>query len=374
MSHAYTPGLRVTPRAVIRKPRLLPIPGEVLVTPGQRVTSASIVARTHLPGKVHSVNVVNLLGVSPSELRTYMLKQEGDPVERDEPLAENRPLLKWFRTRVPSPIRGTVESISAVTGQVLLREPAVPLEVQAYVDGQVVEVTPGQGAVVETTGALVQGIFGVGGETAGPLAMGVERPEERLTPERLRPEHRGAIVIGGALVTRESFARAREIGVRAIICGGLHDPDLRVLLGHDLGVAITGMEPIGFTLIVTEGFGSISMARRTFDLLAAHAGHKASCNGATQIRAGVIRPEVIIPQLQETASEAPAAPPSSGLQAGDLIRLIREPYFGLLARVRDLPQELVGIATESRVRVLVAELPDGTLVTVPRANVEIIQG
>jgi len=41
--------------------------------------------------------------------------------------------------------------------------------------------------------------------------------------------------------------------------------------------------------------------------------------------------------------------------------------------VKDLPAELQPIPTESRVRVLVATLPDGREVTIPRANVEMIE-
>jgi len=61
-------------------------------------------------------------------------------------------------------------------------------------------------------------------------------------------------------------------------------------------VEATGTEQVGFTLILTEGFGSIPMAGKTFALLSAHAGQPASISGATQIRAGVIRPEIIIPK------------------------------------------------------------------------------
>ena len=58
---------------------------------------------------------------------------------------------------------------------------------------------------------------------------------------------------------------------------------------------------------------------------------------------------------------------------GDTIRIIREPYFGALAQVKMLPTELQQIPTESQVRVLVATLPDGREVTIPRANVEMIE-
>jgi hypothetical protein len=142
-------------------------------------------------------------------------------------------------------------------------------------------------------------------------------------------------------------------------------------LGYDIGVAITGHEKINLTLILTEGFGSIPMARRTFDLLRSLEGQSASINGATQIRAGVIRPEIIVPRPVEAALTGKAD--NYNLDIGTPIRLIREPYFGLLASVAALPTELVRIPTGADVRVLEATLTTGERVVVPRANVEIIQ-
>src|SRR5574337_1313054 len=95
MAHSYTPGLRLAPQTVVRKRRILPIPGQVLVQEGQSVTATMVIAQTELPGKVHAVNVVNLLGIAPQEIRRYMLKKEGDAVSSGEPLAENRPVFKW---------------------------------------------------------------------------------------------------------------------------------------------------------------------------------------------------------------------------------------------------------------------------------------
>ncbi|MBI3248134.1 MAG: hypothetical protein HYZ50_16640 [Deltaproteobacteria bacterium] len=377
MAHAYTPGLRVTPDAVIRKRRVLPLPGEVTVREGDLVTAPTEVARAELPGKVYPVNVANKLSIAPGELSAYLLKREGESVAKDETIAENHPFMKWFQTQVRAPTSGRIESISHITGQLFLREPPELIRLSAYIDGTVIEVTPGQGAVVESHCAFIQGIFGVGGETHGEIALAVRNPEEILTAEHLNIEHQGRIVVGGALAARETFARARALGVRALVVGGVHDHDLKSLLGYDLGVAITGTERIGFTLIITEGFGTIPMAKRTFDLLAAHAGQQASCSGATQIRAGVIRPEVLIPHGNVSQPQQPYATSKTeegGIQVGDVIRIIREPYFGVLARVKDLPSELQKIATESHVRVLMATLPDGHDITLPRANVEMIEG
>lgn len=375
MGHAYTPGLRVAGRTVVRRKRLLPIPGDVVVKTGDAVDSETIVARTDLPGKVYTVNVVNLLGIVPEEIDQFMLKKAKESVRKDEPIAENKPLIKWFKTVVKSPIDGTVEGISSVTGQVLLREPPRPLELKAYIDGTVVETIPNQGVVVENMATFIQGIFGVGGEATGIIAMAVKSPDEELSPDKIKPEYKDKIIIGGAHISGDALQRARDVGVRGIVVGAIHDKDLRALLGYDLGVAITGTEKIGLTLIVTEGFGTITMAKKTFDLLSAKAGRKASISGATQIRAGVIRPEIIVPAekaLKDGAGEADGWE-RGALKAGDAIRIIREPYFGIICRVKALPNDLRKIETESHVRVLEAEFPDGKAAIIPRANVELIE-
>jgi hypothetical protein len=376
MAHAYTPGLRVTEKTIIRKKRVLPIPGEVLVKKGDAVDATTVVAKTDLPGKVRTINIVNALGIIPEEIREFMLKGEGDAVEKGEPIAENKPFIKWFRTQVKSPITGTVENISEVTGQIIMRESPEPLELAAYVDGRVIEVIGREGVVVETVAAFMQGIFGVGGETIGPLAMAVSDPEEVLTPDRITEAHRGKIVVGGSFVESAAFEQAKKMGVRGIVVGGFHDKSLKDLLGYDLGVAITGTEQIAFTLILTEGFGKIAMAQKTFDLLASKEGRKTSISGATQIRAGVIRPEIIIPDPSLKAQDVATKEQweREAMQEGDPIRVIREPYFGRIGQVSALPSELQQIASGSRARVLEVAFPDGETVTVPRANVEIIEG
>src|SRR5205085_6447721 len=124
--------------------------------------------------------------------------------------------------------------------------------------------------------------------------------------------------------------------------------------------------------VLTEGFGVIPMAERTFTLLRSLEGQAASINGATQIRAGVIRPEVIVPSAS-SEKEQEQKQDSGVLDIGTPIRIIREPYFGLLGAVTALPSELQQVESETHVRVLQARLQDNRTVTVPRANVEIIE-
>jgi hypothetical protein len=373
MAHAYTPGLKIAENIVVERRRILPLKGNVLKKVGDGVRRDEVVARTELPGNVCTVNVVNRLSILPGEIERYMTKREGDAVAKDEVLAETKPFIKWFKASLRSPIAGTVETVSKVTGQVLLREPPIPVEVKAYIDGIVTEEVPEEGVTVRSQATLIQGIFGVGGETWGELVMGVGSPEDVLAPESLSEDCEGKIIVGGALIPLETIARAQQLRVRGLVGGGIHDRDLKSLLGYDLGVAITGSESIGITLVVTEGFGLIPMAERTFSLLKRREGRVASLNGTTQIRAGVMRPEIII-ALDQTDSAQPSPPEGrEGVRIGDKIRVIREPYFGRVGEVVLLPHDLREMESESKVRVSLVRFNDGTETLVPRANLEVLE-
>jgi len=374
MAHAYTPGLRVSEKTVVRKERRLPIKGEVVVAIGDTVSSDTVVARTHLPGNVQLINVASKLGLPPEDLPTVMQKQDGDPIEKGEVLAETQGFFGLFKSKVPSPCEGTVESISTVTGQVILREPPTPIEIDAYIEGKVVEIFPEEGVAIETVGTFIQGIFGVGGEKTGDIAVVVDGPGDPLEASLINDSHKGKIIIGGSYVKWDGLQKAMDVGAAGIVVGGFDDPDLKRLLGKDLGVAITGHEDLGTALILTEGFGEIAMAHGTFDLLKSREGRKASVNGATQIRAGVIRPEIVVPLEGMTKDVVEGASATTGLEIGSLIRVIREPYFGALGKVVDLPNELQKMESESMVRVLKVEFENKEQALLPRANVEMIEG
>ncbi|MGC8728190.1 MAG: hypothetical protein ACP5SD_02865 [Elusimicrobiales bacterium] len=372
MAHAYTPGLKVLPLTLIKKKRVLPIPGKVLVSVGKEVDALDVVAEAELPGKVYSVNIANRLGCKPSELKNYMLKKEGDAVKKGEVIAETKSFIKFLRSQVEAPITGTIDSVSEITGQVLFREPPKILPLKAYIKGKVVKVEENFGVEIETEGTFIQGIFGIGGETNGEIRVAVQTPNDELLSEDIKDTDKGKIIVGGRHAGLDAIKKAIKVGVHAIVVGGIHDKDLRQLLGYDIGVAVTGSEQLGTTIIVTEGFGQIRMAEYTFKLLKTREGEKASVSGATQIRAGVMRPEIIIcgsPKLDVKRKDESR----TWMEIGDKVRIIREPYFGLIGKVSKLPPEPTIIPTESHVRVLEVELDGGEKVMVPRANVEILE-
>jgi hypothetical protein len=378
MASAYTPGLTVSARTDISKTRRLPLKGKVLVEPGAWVTPETLVAQAALPGILQTVKAAALLGIDPAEVEAALCIAVGDPVTRGQVVARSSSLWGLIKSEAKANATGTFELLSRVTGNIGIRLPSTPITIDAYIPGTIAEVMEGEGVTIAATGALVQGIFGVGGERNAPLALGVDSPDRVLEARDLTEKHRGRIVLGGSRVTVEALHRAGEIGALGIVAGGIIDTDLKDFLGYDIGVAITGHEELPFSLVLTEGFGEISMAKKTFELLAGLTGRQASLCGATQIRAGVIRPEIIV---ADTAHRTTDSPESSGdsdgafaLAIGAPIRLIREPYFGVLATVHALPSPLTVIGSGAKVRVLEARLPDGTTATIPRANVELVGG
>ena len=342
---------------------------------GEHVDPQQVVAETFMPGAVTPLNIANLLSIPPVDVPECMLKKEGDRISMGDTLARTKGIFGMFRSEYPSKVEGTIESISSVTGQVIVRGEPLPLQVHAYLAGSVVEVLPGEGCVIEAVASFIQGIFGIGGETFGPIRVAVVSHDQTLTDDLIRPDMKDAVVIGGARLTERALEKARSVGVSAVVSGGIDDQDLRKFLGYDLGVAITGSEEVGLTLIVTEGFGDIAMAERTFNLLASRQGADAAVNGATQIRAGVLRPEIVIPWTDEVKAGETVSTQSAGyLEIGVPVRVIRDPYFGKIGSVSALPSEPRVLESGSKARVLEVQFDSGEDVIIPRANVELIEG
>ena len=148
MAHAYTPGLKVLHQSEVEKNRRLPIKGEVLKEQGDNVLPNDIVAKTDLPGNVQMVKVSNLLNIGPGDIHDAMIVKNGVAISKGQIIAEMAGLFGLFKSDVKSPIDGTLESVSDVTGVAVLREAPIPVEVDAYMSGSVKEIIPEEGVVI----------------------------------------------------------------------------------------------------------------------------------------------------------------------------------------------------------------------------------
>jgi len=372
MSRSYTPGLKILARTKISKKRQLPMKGNVHLKVGDVVKSDEIVASTELPGNVQMLNVANKLNIEPENVLECMLVELDETISKGQMIAESKGVFGLFKSKLISPIDGTLANVSDITGQAILSEPPIPVEVDAYTSGTITEIEEEEGVTIETEGVLAQGILGIGGENRGILKVVTSSPEDELTADMIDESHAGMIILGGSFMSMSTFTKAKQVGVAGIVTGGFDYTDLSSILGYSLGVAITGSEKIGPSLIITEGFGKIGIAARTYELLSNNEGKFASINGSTQIRAGVIRPEIIIPDESNSDDSSEFIEADLAISEGSLIRVIRAPNFGRVGKVISLPAELQKMESETLVRVAEIEFEDGSKQIIPRANLELI--
>ncbi|RKY56169.1 MAG: hypothetical protein DRP93_01925 [Candidatus Neomarinimicrobiota bacterium] len=373
MAHAYTPGLKVIPKTVIHKTRRLPLKGKVVAEIGKIVKAEDVVATTNLPGNVVPVNLANMLNIEAVEIPELLIIKPGDTIKKGDIIAETPGLFGLFKSKAISPATGTLENVSSITGQAIIRETPVPVSIQAYISGKITNIIEDEGVEISTAASFIQGIFGIGGERRGEIKILTKDTLNPITEDMITEDCKGKVLVGGSFLSYKAFKKAEQIGAIGVVVGGFNYSDIKQIVGYDIGVAITGQEDIKTTLIITEGFGKVHMADQTFKLLSSHEGKMASINGATQIRAGVIRPEIIIPlegnvKLEKKATEL------FGMDVGTEVRVIRAPYFGMLGEVTDLPHELQRLESGSLARVAKVKLYETKKeVLLPRANLEMIE-
>jgi len=354
----YPVETRITPLATIRRERILPARGQVLVNPGEFVGSADVVARCELPGQVRVVDVGRALRVRSELAVKYVRKAAGDRVQADEVLAAPRGLFGRLRRACRSPVDGQV--IAVHNGLVLIEAAPTAFELCAHLKGQVTNVMPGLGVVIGTVGALIQGVWGTGGEAEGVLKVLVDNPQKPLRAHAIDVSCHGTLVVGGRLLDEKTLEQAVEAKVRGIIVGSVN-ADLRPLL-----------RALPFPVLLTEGFGALPISEPVFELLHSNAGREGMMSASFQTRWGARRPEVVIP-LRAEGKMPPGETASQPLAAGARVRLLRAPYLGAIGQVLDLPLVAQVVESGARLPVAVVDLGGGQVVKVPLNNLELIR-
>ena len=351
----YPSETQISPLTNVRRERILPVPGDVLVRLGDRVEPTQVVAQANMPGEFRVLAVAHLLDVAPSRIKRFLRVKVGEELREGHVIATRG----FLNTRsVKSPIDGVLAASGS--GRVLIQAPPTPFELRAYVYGSVVNVLEERGVVIETTGALIQGTWGAGDESFGVLKSLVKGPDKPLRARDIDPSCHGTIIIGGSGLDEVVLERAEELQVRGIVTGGLA-PEM-----------ISHLDHVPFPIVVTEGIGVIPMAEPIFRLLTTNDGREASISGHVRSRWGVIRPEVVIPLPAEAVSPSQALP-GSPLTVGTRVRVIRAPHLGKVGTVAKLDDRPRRVETEARVRGAELDLGIESPVFVPLANLEVLR-
>ena len=354
----YPPETRAMPLTLIRRERMLPVPGKVLVSNGEKVQPTQVVAQAEISGEVRIVNVARLLRVPVSRVARFIKVREGDDVTTNTVIAARGVLPGG---RVLSPTDGFVFRIDKAHGRILIKVVTRPFQLTAYLGGSVFSVMSGRGVVIETTGAVVQTTVGFGDESFGVLQVVAHDPADILRAKSIDVTAHGAIVVGGAWIDEAALQQASQLQVRGIIAGSMD------------GRLIDLARRMPFPVLLTEGLGRIPMSRPIFKLLSSQSGREASLSALTQTRWGVMRPEILIP-LPVDSKPALATPLGTPLTVGARVRVIRGSLQGATGNVVGILDRSVQTDSGARVHGAEIELEAVGKTFVPFANLEILRG
>ena len=355
-----------SPSTFITRTRKLPIKGEVRVRRGDVVARDTVVATAEIPGSFKTVNAASALGVAPARLSRVLGVAVGTTVKEGDILGETRALFGLIHGRLFSPSDGIIDDISTITGQIVIAEPPTPLNVPAYLEGEVVDVIPESGVEIAADAAVVQGIFGIGGETFGVLRY-VDNAQD--ADKSILESDRGRVLVFPGPISHALLKEMTHKGVSGVVAAAASGPALIQWVGRSLNPAATGNENTGLTVVLTEGFGEMEMAAPMRDILHALDGKRVSLSGVTQVRAGVIRPELLGPPL-ETDDHIDADNSDVSVDIGTAIRIVRGRFFGRTGTISAIPPALRRIPSGAMASVFEVTLTDGDTVVVPRANIE----
>lgn len=301
------------------------------------------------------------LGMSKLAFAAGLAVKQGTVVDRGRVLITN------LKPPLVAPAVGKIREISATEGYMILVPLYQPTELLAHLDGVIKEIAENGALVIESYGYRFQGVMGFGSERVGRL-----RPllaEERdLDVNDIPDDLKSCVVLARGGVTLAALRRLEQLEISGLIVGSLDQEVLRQF-SHEEPLMIMGQRmELAFTLIMMQGFGS-PMPENTYREMAEHADLLVSIDGSTQLRAGVIRPEILIPLAEDIPADTKETVNTAlNLQVNDPVILIREPHFGAIGRVAAISAELQATAAETKASLALIQLDQGECLQVPVQN------
>ncbi len=232
------------------------------------------------------INIANKLKIKPNQIKGYLTKRVGDLAYGHEIIAKrvSKEVQQFIRTSAT----GFVTDIDTQKGTITIHYNKKPYEMLAYVNGEVIYSDAIRLAEIKCHGIEADGVIGFGEERSGKIAL----VEKKI--DILKAENRDKIVVCPEAVDSAVLQGCKEAGVLGLIAPSIDNREWVKYSGYEIGVALTGNEKIGFGFIITEGFGDFTMRENLISLFKSSIGKTGYISPATQIRAGVKRPYLII--------------------------------------------------------------------------------
>ena len=345
------PVIHVNGLTSIVRERLLPVPGTVLARLNQKVSALDVVAQTSWAREHLLLDVTRILRVTSNVADRLITCNVGDRIAVGAVITAGKGL---FSRRVRVPRDGRVVAVGG--GKVLMEVGVTKVELRAGIPGTVVQVLPNHGVVIQTAGALIQGVWGNGRIASGTLVNLAEKPDGILTVGRLDVSLRGSIILAGIVNDVETLQAAAGLPVRGLILSSI------------LPSLIQKAMEMRYPILVTDGFGSLPMNSAAYKLLSTNARRDVTVNAEIHDRYSGARPEVIIPL---PISEIPLIPREVETFAPGLqVRMRLSPALGMIGSIVALKSGLTRLPSGLQAPAAEVKLENGETVIVPLVNLE----
>lgn len=348
------PVIHVLPMTRIRRHRLLPVTGRILVRKGQNVAATDIIGEANLEPRHALIDIARGLGVGIGDADQHMVKNAGQTVAEGDVLAGP---VGWGKRVVRAPTPGKI--ILSGRGKILIEEEVSPYQLLAGLPGEVISLIPGRGAVIESIGALIQGVWGNGAIDSGELRVLIRQQEDILSVEQLDIDLRGSVVLAGFCGEEKVLAAAAELPLRGLILSSM------------AAFLIPLAEKIPIPIIVLEGFGFLPLNSQAFNLLITSNQRDIAVNAEQLDTYENKRPEVFISLPVNQMVHEPRE--TTTYRPGQKVRIVRAPYQSHIGTLVSLRPGLDRLPNGIQAPLAEIELENSVKVKLPLANLEVLE-
>lgn len=349
----YAPITHILAGTSFRRERLLPMNGRILARRGQMVTPVDVVAEAVLNPEHMLLDIARGLDMPAKQADKLLQCRAGDEVGEGDILAGR---LGIGRRVVRAPFPGRV--MVAGEGQILLQLDGQPQELKAGYPGLVVDLIGERGVIIETTGALIQCVWGNGHINYGLLSVQALAPDALLAVEQLDVSLRGTVIFGGICVDEQVLLTAEDMPVRGMILASMDSALVPLALR------------LSYPIVLIEGFGHLPLNQQAYKLLASSERREVAINAEPWNRLGGTRPEIILAAPSQSIREMPVD--GIGFSPGQTVRIISRPYQGQVGTLATLHPSLTRLPNGLSASSADVRLENGDIVLIPLANLEVL--
>jgi len=332
-------------------PRIYPGDCKPAVKVGMTVSEADVIAHCEVSAGRRLIKISQLLETSGKDVKKYLTKKEGDRIYEGEIIAKKESFVGIKKTEVKSPVDGKIIELDD-RGDLVVKFMPKPVRLVAAASGTVANIDDDK-IIISTIATKIRGFVSLGKGRDGTITV-IAGQKEFILPTKINSDHRGKILVGGALLERATIEKAVTLGVTGIITGGINERDFQALGA--------GNESL-INLLITEGFGNLPMGSDILEFLKKKEGMPAFISAEEN--------SLVIPERTTSKStDGVVSSPWRNLKVGDAVRYFlieRGEQFG---EVKELLGEQIinsGILAEvARVKFL-----NGEELLLPAVNLEI---